>query len=240
MRVTVNRAEFLDVQRHEACAAGRALRDDLLGRYCAKYNKDIPPPPALIVDELLTEFLGVSLEVVPLDLKVFAETEWLPNETIVRVNSLTERIPGVKDPVGVQNVAKWHEGIHVVEHAPGANGQQQLLLDTEPPMLICRRGEPADRSSAQAARELRAEEAGRAAAVSFFHLRRSAAFQELMSRNASQPNGRNWACLYRAAEDIGVNSSALVTQLQLEGYLAIEVVAERRVLRVQPRLGEPT
>jgi hypothetical protein len=235
--VTVNRADFLEAQRREAWAVGRALRDDLLARYCAKYHKDIPPPPALIVDELLTEFLGVSLELVPLDLKVFAETEWLPNETIVRVNSLTERIPGVKDPDGVQNVAKWHEGIHIVEHAPGVNGQQQLLLGLEPPKLICRRGEPADRSSAQAARELRAEEAGRAAAVSFFHLRRSPAFQELMSRNTSQPNGRNWACLYRAAEDIGVNSSALVTQLKLDGFIAIDEEDGHRMLRVQPRLA---
>ena len=234
----MNRAEFLEAQRREAWAAGRALRDDLLLRYCEKYGKDTPPPPAKIVDELLTEFLGASLFVVPLELNIFAETEWLPNETVVRVNSRTREMPGVKDPAGVEAVAKWHEGVHIVSDAPSVHGQQQLLLDLEPPKVICRRGEPYDRSSAQAQREFWAEEAGRAAAVSFSHLRRSTAFQELMSGDESHSNGENWACLYRAAEDIGVNSTALSKQLQFERFITIEVVAGHRILRVQPRLGD--
>jgi hypothetical protein len=167
----------------------------------------------------------------------FAETEVLPTETVVRVNSLTGEMPGVKDPAGVQAVAKWHEGIHIVVDGPGIGGQQQLLLNLEPPKVICRRGDPIDRSSAQAAREFFAEEAGRAAAVSFPHLRRSAAFQELMAPNARRTNGRSWQCLYKAAEDIGVNSNALVKQLQLEGHISIEIQAGRRILLVQQSLG---
>lgn len=232
----MSRAEFLETQRREAWAAGRALKDDLLRQYCEKYRKETSPPPAVIIDELLTEFLGVSLEVVPMELNVFAETEWLPGETVVRVNSRTKEMAKVKDPRGVQNVAKWHESIHIVDHAPGQNGQQALLLELEPPKVICRRGKPLDRSSEQAAREFWAEEAGRAAAVSLQHLWQSAAFQELMSRDTRLSNGENWACLSQAAEDIGVNSSALVKQLQLEGFIAIEVVGGRNILRVQPEL----
>lgn len=234
----MNRAEFIDANRREAWALGRAIRDDLLSKYCVKYHKDTPPPPATIVNELLTEFLGVELEFVPMNLNVFAETEWFPHVTVVRVNSRTREIHGVKDALGVQAVAEWHEGIHVLEHAPGSNGQQQLLLDLEHPRVTCRRGKPSDFSSTQAAREFLAEEAGRAAAVSFFHLWRSAAFQELMGNHPCLPNRERWDLLYQAADDIGINSSALVRQLQLEGYIGIDHVSERRVLRVQPTLGK--
>lgn len=44
--------------RDEAWAFGRKLRDDLLRDYQGEYGVAIPPPPARIVDELLTDFLG--------------------------------------------------------------------------------------------------------------------------------------------------------------------------------------
>ena len=79
-----------------------------------------------------------------MELSIFAETEWLANETIVRVSSRTREMPGVKDAAGVEAVAKWHEGVHIVSDAPTAQGQQQLLLDLASPKVICRRGEPYD------------------------------------------------------------------------------------------------
>lgn len=55
----MNRADFVEARRREAWAAGRALCDDLMFRYRQKYRKDVSPPPAKIVDELLTEFLAL-------------------------------------------------------------------------------------------------------------------------------------------------------------------------------------
>jgi hypothetical protein len=71
------------------------------------------------------------------------------------------------------------------------------------------------------AREFWAEEAGRAAAVSHAALADSAAFRELLIL-AERLGGcvrQGWPLLYQAARDIGVNSTALVKQLRLEGLI---------------------
>ena len=89
-----------------------------------------------------------------------------------------------------------------------------------------------------AAREFWAEEAGRAAAVSLPALSRSEAFVELgrLAADASGPVAGGWPLLYQAAEDIGVNITALVNQLRLEGLLG--VAEERRGIYVQARFME--
>ncbi len=46
----------------------------------------------MIVDELLTDFLGVTLRFDPLPLQVYAQTEWKDSRPVVTVNSLTEQI----------------------------------------------------------------------------------------------------------------------------------------------------
>jgi len=237
MREAVRRTDFIQVQRTAAWSAGRSLRDDLLDRYCSKYRLSEPPPPALIVGELITEFLGARLEYVALAPNVFAEAEWTTYEKVVRVNSQTSRMSGVKDALGVQRVAEWHECIHLTEHGPGMNQAGTMLPGFEAPnRFVCRRGEQIDKSAAQAAREFRAEEAGRAAAISYRHLNHSKAFCELLESGNRLANGAAWRCLYRAAGDIGVNVSALVTQLQLEGWIHVESSSGSRVLRVQEAL----
>jgi hypothetical protein len=94
MRATVHRADFVDAQRREAWAEGRALVDELTTSYCEKYDLKISPPPGKIVDELLTEMLGCQLERAPLPKYVYAETEWIAGKTIVTFNSETSKIPG--------------------------------------------------------------------------------------------------------------------------------------------------
>src|SRR4051794_18813229 len=118
MRLTVTRADFLQGRRQEAWLAGRALADLLLGEYCQRYDLSSAPPPAKVVDELLTDFLGCRLDYRPLSLSVFAQTEWTKEEIIVTVNSKTAAIPGVRDVKGVENVAKWHECVHVTTDSP--------------------------------------------------------------------------------------------------------------------------
>ena len=237
MREAVYRADFIQSQRAAAWAAGRSLRDDLLDRYSSKYRISEPPAPALIVGELITEFLGARLEYVVLPANVFAETEWMTCEKVVRLNSQTSRMSQVKDAAGVQRVAAWHECIHLTDHAPGSERAGTMLPGFEAPnRFVCRRGEQVDKSSAQAAKEFWAEEAGRAAAISLLHLNQSEAFQELMVLGERLPNRLRWRRLYQAAEDIGVNISALVTQLQLEGLIHVESSGGSQVLRVQKPL----
>ena len=65
-----------DPLRLEAWHFGKALRNQLVSRYREEYGVDVPPPPALIVDELLTDFMGASLKFDPLPLEIYAQTEW--------------------------------------------------------------------------------------------------------------------------------------------------------------------
>ena len=76
-----------------------------------------------------------------------------------------------------------------------------------------------DRRGGEFRREYFAEEAGRAAAVSFPHLIQTDAFRQFIylteQRLASSRLG--WSALYAAAEGIGVNISALVKHWRLRG-----------------------
>jgi len=151
---------------------------------------DIPPPPGLIIDELLTDFLGASLRYDPLSPKVYAQTKWKDGRPLVTVNSLTGKIPGVKDEVGVQNVAKFHEAVHVDRDLPALKaGPQATLPGFEvAPKIVCYRGAgqrkrwdrlPSGQGviDSGSLRQFWAEEAGRAAAISYQALARSDAFQ---------------------------------------------------------------
>lgn len=228
--------------REEAWAFGRRLRDGLLGEYQREYGVAVPPPPAKVVDELLTDFLGVDLRYVPLGDNRFAETRWEDGRPAVRVNTLTGQIPGVKDAEGVQNVGKWHEVIHVVRDLDMLKVAPQSSLPgfEAGPVITChrslRRGAPPEEQQ----REFWAEEAGRAAAISLPALARSESFQRLcrLGCRSSGPAPGAWPLLYRAAGDIGANISALVTQLTLEGWIVVNREDGREKVYVQPALAE--
>ncbi len=153
------------------------------------------------------------------------------------LNSLTARIPGVKDAVGVQNVAKWHEIAHVVRDLHELRvGDQGAFPGMMPGGRIsCPREAGMRESSATFLREFFAEEAGRAAAVSGVALTQSDAFMQFV-RLANLGLGtspKTWPLLYRAATDIGVNISALVRQLELQGYVITARENGRNVLYAQ-------
>ena len=227
--------------RRGAWAFGRSLRDSLLADYERRYG-ELTPPPAFIGGELLTDFLGARLSYDALPLNVFAETTWHNGQPLVTVNSRTREIEGVKDPEGVSNVGVWHEMVHVQRDLSTVRIGPQAAFDGMLPNLTiaCYRDrQRTDRRGKEFQREYFAEEAGRAAAVSFPHLIRTEAFRQFISlaeqRLASSRLG--WQALYAAAEAIGVNISALVNQLEAEGVLHIERSRGRSMLHPQPGLG---
>ena len=236
----VHRTDFIRRRREEAWAYGRKIRDSFLAAYKMRYGLEIAPPPALIVDELLTDFLDAELKYDPLGDDVFAQTEWADGRPLVTVNSLTGSIPGVRDAQGVQNVAKWHEAIHVADHVDILRSQSQLALSgfDAPEKIVCYRSDERLTTTEARAREFWAEEAGRAAAVSFQALASSQAFRELcaLAGRSRGPVARAFPLLYTAASDIGVNITALVKQLTLEGRIAVTEERGRKLVYVQPAL----
>lgn len=238
----MNRADFIQQRRKDAWSRGREIRDGLLNEYRQRYNVSTVPAPALIVYELLRDFLDAKIQYTALGDNVFAETEWDGVAFVVRVNSETASIQGVKDAQGVQAVGIWHEVIHIEDDAHQLKEAPQALLpgfDMQR-KIACHRSLRRGASEDERAREFWAEEAGRAAAVSMDALGRSVAFAELR-RLGSRGEGRvreGFPLLYQAAEDIGVNISALVKQLTLEGRIAIVEEGGRRLVQVQRELSQ--
>ena len=164
---------------------------------------------------------------------------------MVTVNSQTGQIPGVKDPAGVQNVAKFHEAVHVDRDLSALKTGPQFTLQgfETPPKIVCYRRPEGRRAASNRLfdpnidRESWAEQAGRAAAVSYEVLFRSDAFRafiRLRQSGTAAANGERWRLLYQAAEDIGVNSSALVKQLELDGQIVVQKEGGRQVIHPQP------
>jgi len=233
-------------RRRDAWAFGREQCSGLLRQYEQKYG-NVDAPPALLIHELIPEFLGAKVRYHPLPTDRFAETGFVDDELQVTVNSELLQIEGVKDGPGVENVALWHEAIHVIRDTEALVRPATAPLPgfEEPPVLICRRGtgSHAATSSSIAEREFWAEEAGRAAAVSIDVLRRTGPFVEFLhaAKSARGPVRGGFPMLYDAAKAIGVNISALVKQLTIEGLIVIARDGERRVVYGQPSLldGEP-
>ena len=234
------RSAWVNAERQRAWAFGRAVRDRALEDYAAEYGIQVPPAPALIAPELVRDFFDVRLLFLPLPDDRFGETEWIEGRPVVTVNTRISAFPGVKDAQGVQNVTILHECIHALRDRDRLDGGPQLpLLTSEPPCrIVCPREKAGLGSPSERSREFFAEEAGRAAAVSHAHLARSQAFQSLLrfGPGGRLTNGELWRLLQEAAQDIGVNRSALVRQLELEGYVVIEREQKRYLLRVQPAL----
>jgi hypothetical protein len=155
----------------------------------------------------------------------------------------------VIDAEGVQNVAKFHEMVHVERHrALLKHGSRLPLSETGPfSKIVCYRSFDHGRDSSYFAsdeyfREIWAEEAGRAAAVSYFHLYRlyrSDAFQSFLSlckRGGKRTNAERWRLLALSAKQIGVNRTALNRQLNLEGLIEIRKVSNSTVVYPTPNL----
>ena len=235
-----SRAEWLQRRRELAWEHGRQLRNRLLSKYAETYIPSTVPPPAKIIDELLTDFLNAELRYDPLPSNVFAQTEWIrrSGRPRVTVNSMTADIEGVRDAAGVENVAKWHETMHVVDDLDVVRTDLQTALPGFAlPTIVCLRSPGLGLAAVVRTREFLAEEAGRAAAVSHGALAKSEAFLELCDLAGSSLGSiaQAWPLLYRAAADIGVNITALIRQLSLEGRISLQGPGGREV-HVQPAL----
>lgn len=230
----------LQALQRDAWAYGRSLRDSLLGDYEREYGEPAPAP-ALIGGELLTDFLGARLSYDALPLNVFAETTWQEGQPLVTVNSRTREIDGVKDPEGVANVGTWHEIVHVQRDLSEVRRGPQATLEGFLPNLTiaCHRERSSRARGEEFRREYFAEEAGRAAAISFPHLIQNPAFRQFvyLGERRLASSSMAWQALYASAEAIGVNISALIKQLEAEGFLLVERGGGRSTLYPQPGLG---
>ena len=232
------RADWLRRERERAWADGRELRDSLLRQYEAEYGVAVSPAPALIVDELLTDFLHVKLTYDEMPLDRYAETRLTDGRPHISINDRIHEIQGVKDAQGVANVAKWHEATHAVRDLSALReGPQGMLPGIEVERkIVCYRTPSTLTSAIEKNREWFAEEAGRAAAVSLAALKLTDAFQRLVTWRGEMPRGTGWRLLYTAAETIAVNISALVTQLSAEGLITLVREDGNERVYVQPAL----
>ena len=88
-------------------------------------------------------------------------------------------------------------------------------------------------------REFWAEEAGRAAAVSYTALSCSEPFRAFLTLpwpGAKRTNSIRWRLLNWAAEEIGVNRSALIKQLELDGLIVVQGIAGCHMVYPEHRL----
>ncbi len=221
-------------------AYGRQVIGDKLNAYCAKYGEPTPPP-AIAIRDLIQDFFHATLRFDALSLDVFGKSQYTEDGPIVTVNAQIGCMPGVKDVVGVENVCLCHEAIHLVRDKDfllGSSSQSLLPGLGKPVAITCYRGQQEARSPSLSSREYWAEEAGRAAAVSLRHLLQSQHFLDLieLSRGTRGVGAKGWQLVYDAAAEIGVNRTAVVKQLQLEGWIAVERVNGSNVLYVQPAL----
>ena len=227
MRLVATRADWVDRRRRDAWHFGRNVAADLTERYRQRYRLPVAPPPAKVVYELLTDFVGASLSFDPLPPDRFAQTRWVRGVPHVTINSRTDLIEGVKDVEGVQHVACWHELIHVVEDRQEAISEFQQVLPglDQPAPWICYRDKRNYTHQSLVSREFRAEEAGRAAAISVWALNRLPSWLLLVAAGEADPSREvkgAWPRLYHVAADLGVNISALVKQLEYDGLILIE------------------
>jgi hypothetical protein len=219
-------AKWVQDRREAAWASGRQLRDHLLLQYQQKYNLSDTPPPAIIIPDLIRDFITEDLFFDPLPLDRYAEIRLVDGKPAITVNSDIHRMDKVKDPLGVANVAMWHEVMHTGDdlgtlHMPAS---APLPGFEEPPTIVCLRAPGKSQDSVVREREFWAEEAGRAAAVSLAALNRTDPFREFLhlARRTTGAVRSGFPLLYQSAAAIGVNISALTTQLKLEGLIAIE------------------
>lgn len=229
-----SRGSFLEAKRAECWTLGVQQREALLRQYMAVNRMQERPFLKDVIDDLIEEVQGARLRYEVLPLNTFAQTELANGRIEVSINSRIGEMPGVKDAIGVANVAKWHESIHVARDVEGgiSNAQDlQVALPgfgaQRPSLIVCRTQGAAESKVPE--REFVAENAALAAAIAGPDLMRCPAFQQFqrLAAGGGDLGTTAWRPLYDTAEAIGVNISALARYFQ-----------QRRVFRIVAQDGK--
>ena len=218
-------------------------RETLLKQYMEANQLTERPFLKDVIDDLIEEVQQARLreDILPLD--TYAQTEVDRGRVMVTINSRIADIPGVKDAAGVAYIGKWHESMHVARDMDVGTAHAERHLTPfpgfevgAPRLIVCRSTRPADRAIAE--REFVAENAAIAAAIAGADLRRCDAFLEFrrLAARGGDLGGLGWRLLYRTAEAIGVNISALVTYLEQRGFIIVAPGGGKQRLLAVPQL----
>jgi hypothetical protein len=238
-----SRGNWLDIKRARAQAFGIRLREDLVERYMNDHRLRERPFLKDVVDDLIEEVQGARLREEVLLTDRFAQTEAVGGRLIVTINTRIAEIEGMKDPAGVANVAKWHESVHIERDMDFFSSHPKRFQPSLPgfgvqtPKLVVCRGILA-LTPQTADREFFAENAGVAAAIAGADLARCAPFLQFsrLATEGGDLGSLGWSLLYKTAELIGVNITALSKYFQQRGLFRIEQEEGRRRVIAAPQL----
>ena len=182
-------------------------------------------------------------EVLPLD--TFGQTEVVNGRIEVSINSRIIDMPNVKYAEGVAYTTLWHESVHIeqdINPKQSEDNSAQLMLSGFEPqpikLVVCRSTREIDRETSK--REFFTENAAIAAAISSADLNRTRPFLEFqrVTIRGGDLGGSGWSLLYRVAEDIGVNITALVRYFQQRGLCHVIKDEGKPRLIGNPQLSE--
>lgn len=236
---------WLVARRNEAWQLGIVLRERLLADFMHMESLDERPLIKEVIEDLVRDVQGARLRDEVLPLERYAQSEVANGRPLVTINTRIAEMPRVKDAAGVRVVAIGHEAVHVDQHlnlSPDAASQQLVFPGLEleaPPVIMCRSAGGAGHAG-QPAQEFMAENAALAMTIALPDLQRCAAFASFqrLAADGGDLGSVGWTLLYRTAEFIGVNASALVTYFTHRGLCYVEWGGERRRLMAAPRLFE--
>jgi hypothetical protein len=234
---------YILAKRLTAWRLGVDHREDLVRAYMEQNGLSERPMLKDVIDDLLIDMQGVRLleEVLPMD--TYAQTEAVKGRIVVSINQRIGEMKWVKDPAGIAYLAKWHESLHVARDVRSVNRlvrQLPMSLHTvagqKYRLIVCRKIGTPDEAGADE-RELMAENAALAAAISPLDLARSQAFMELqeLAARGGDITTPGWSILARSASDIGVNRTVLFRYFQQRGQMtAISQSGRQRLIVSAP------
>ncbi len=206
-----------------------------------RYNWRSRPFVKELIDEIITEVQEARLlyDVLPLDR--YAQTEVIGNRVEVTINQRIGEMLGVKDVDGCIHVAKWHESDHLLRDVPA------LLQPPDPSSspiysspiaqaILCR--SVGRLSSDEAAREARAENAAKAAAIAGPDLERCIPYRHFrfLAANNGDMDRAGRSLLREIAWLVGVNRNAVATYFEQRGWFRVVSENGRRRWLPNPQL----
>jgi hypothetical protein len=236
-------ATWLARNRARLWRIGVEHRETLMAQYMALYRPAERPPLHLLYDELIGEIQGARIIEAPLPMDRYAQTEVVKGRPEITLNSLIDRMPGVKDEQGVRHLAAWHESIHIpvdVERRdlpPLTDLRNGLEGSTSSPFL-CEATE--GRLRRWNLREQAIEAAALAAAVADADLRRCMSYLKFiqLAAKGGDMGPEGWRLLGWISTAIGVNRTALRRYFEQHGICRfIQVGGKPRLIGTPQPFG---